>query len=129
MEGDVILLEQMSVYTQAAAIADKIWNIIIEWQYFEKKTIGDQLVRATDSIGANIAEGYGRFHYGDKIKFYYYARGSVFETQFWIKRSMKRKILDQDTGIQTLLTLKEINKQLNFLIKNSKIQQKKEKKD
>jgi four helix bundle protein len=39
----------------------------------------DQIRRASTSVGANIAEGFGRFHYKEKIKFYYNARGSICE--------------------------------------------------
>lgn len=71
MAGGATLLEQMDVYQKACLLADSVWDIVDAWKYFEKKTVGDQLVRSIDSIGANIAEGYGRYHYGEKLKFYY----------------------------------------------------------
>ncbi|MFC4210150.1 four helix bundle protein [Pedobacter lithocola] len=40
-----------------------MWNIVITWDYFSKDTIGKQLCRAANSISANIAEGYGRYHF------------------------------------------------------------------
>ena len=52
-------LEELQVYMLSMAIAEKIWTIVIEWDYFTKDTIGKQLVRAVDSIAANLSEGFG----------------------------------------------------------------------
>jgi len=45
----------------------------------EKYRLGDQILRAARSITANIAEGYGRFHYADNAKFISNSRGSAWE--------------------------------------------------
>jgi four helix bundle protein len=45
----------------------------------EKYNLADQLRRASTSILLNIAEGYGRYHYLDSLRFYYFARGSIME--------------------------------------------------
>jgi four helix bundle protein len=45
----------------------------------EKYNLADQLRRAATSILLNIAEGYGRYHYLDCLRFYYIARGSITE--------------------------------------------------
>ncbi len=55
-------LEDVRVYGLAESIADRIWDEVIGWEYFARDTIGKQLVRAADSISANIAESYGRYH-------------------------------------------------------------------
>ena len=57
------VLEKLEVYLLAEAFSDKIWNIVVAWDYFKKDTIGKQLARSADSISANIAEGYGRYFY------------------------------------------------------------------
>ena len=46
----------------------------------EKWNLNQQLRRSSNSIPANIAEGYGRFYYQDNIRFCYNARGSLEET-------------------------------------------------
>lgn len=54
--------------------------------------MGDQFIESTDSVGANIAEGYGRFHYLDKIKFFYNARGSLMEcNEHWVELLYERQ--------------------------------------
>jgi len=50
----------------ADQVSDLIWNEVIEWNNFNKETIGRQLVRAADSISANLSEAYGRFSYPDR---------------------------------------------------------------
>jgi four helix bundle protein len=118
----VTLLEKMHVYNLQNEITDEIWDKVSSWNFFAKDTIGKQLTRAFDSIGANIAEGYGRFHYGDKIKFYYYARGSSFESQYWIKRARKRGFFTQEESLKYLTHIIQINKELNSLIRSCKFQ-------
>jgi four helix bundle protein len=76
-------LTDIEVYLISEELANKIWGIVKYWHYFEKETLGKQLVRAADSISANIAEAYGRYHYKDRQKFGYYARGSFEETKSW----------------------------------------------
>ena len=47
----------------------------------EKWDLADQMRRSSKSVGANIAEGYGRFYYTDRVRFCYNARGSLSETE------------------------------------------------
>lgn len=56
-------LENLEVHNEAEIFSDEIWTIVQQWRHFEKDTIGKQIVRAADSISANIAEGYGRYFY------------------------------------------------------------------
>ena len=79
-------LEELPVLKIAEAIADEIWHEITQWGTFPRDVVGGQLARAVDSIGANIAESFGRFHYGEKINHLYYARGSLFESKYWLNR-------------------------------------------
>jgi four helix bundle protein len=68
-------LEELQVYQLSMEIGEKIWS------YFEKDTIGKQLVRAADSVAANLSEGFGRFHFKEAKNFSYYSRGSLYETK------------------------------------------------
>lgn len=62
-------LEDLEVYKVAMEIGDIVWQFVIKWEYFEKKTLGAQFVSAADSIAFNISEGYGRFHYKENKNF------------------------------------------------------------
>lgn len=54
-------LEELQVYQLSMELGEKIWEIVINWDYFLKDTLGKQLVRAADSVAANLSEGFGRF--------------------------------------------------------------------
>ncbi|MBI5778437.1 MAG: four helix bundle protein [Planctomycetes bacterium] len=109
-------IEDLRVYQIAEEIADKIWDICDKWNAFAKRTVGEQLVRAGDSIGANIAEGFGRYHYKENIKFLYYARGSLHEITFWLKRALKRKLITDKEYKEMDALCKNLHPQLNAYI-------------
>lgn len=88
--------EDLEVYQIAFKLSDLIWNIVILWNQFAKDTIGKQLVKASDSVGANIAEGSGRGSYSDNHRFLKISRGSLFETKHWLKRAEKRRLLNEN---------------------------------
>lgn len=86
-------LEDLRVLGMAEGIADSIWGQVVRWDEFARDTVGKQVVRAADSIGANTAEGFGRFNFGEKLQFLYYARGSLFETKYWLNRMLARNLM------------------------------------
>lgn|SRR5688572_8109694 len=89
--------EKLRVYQLAERLADRIWKIVIKWDYFAKTTVGQQIVDAADGVGANIAEGTGRASLQDNRRFVKIARGSLYETKHWLRRAYSRKLLtDQD---------------------------------
>ena len=88
--------EDLQVLQLAEKLADMIWDIIISWSYFEKDTLGKQIIRSVDSIGANIAEGAGRHNYQDNQRFVKIARGSLHETKYWLKRAYSRKLMTNE---------------------------------
>ena len=49
--------ENLRVYILSEELADAVWSIVIKWDRFACNTVGMQLTRAADSVGANIAEG------------------------------------------------------------------------
>jgi four helix bundle protein len=111
----VLKVEDLDVYQMAEELADKVWNICIEWDYFAKDTIGKQLVRAVDSISTNLAEGHGRYHFKDRLNFCYYARGSLEETKSWLSKAVRRNLIaDQETEINKIMEI--LPKKLNAYI-------------
>lgn len=113
-------LEKLETYQLARQLSRVAWLVYSNLDWQEKKVIGDQFLTATDSCGANIAEGYGRYHYLDKVKFYYNARASLIESLHWSKLLVERKIVtdkmlvDEYKKIYPILSLK-----LNSLIKTT----------
>ncbi len=70
-------LEELNVYQLAMDIGERVWAVVVKWDYFAKDTVGKQLVKSVDSIAANISKGYGRFHYKENKQFCYYSRGVI----------------------------------------------------
>nr|WP_199156947.1 four helix bundle protein [Pedobacter sp. ASV2] len=71
MEKNYLQLNQITAYTKSFHLSNLVWEITSNWDNFAKYSIGQQFVNAVDSISANIAEGFGRYHKKDKVKFYY----------------------------------------------------------
>ncbi|GMV76990.1 MAG: hypothetical protein AMXMBFR79_01260 [Chitinophagaceae bacterium] len=92
----MIKLDDLEVYKVALKIGDIVWNVVEKWNYFERDTLGKQIVRSADSIALNISEGYGRFHFAENRNFCYYSRGSAYETSTAIHKAYTRKLLSND---------------------------------
>lgn len=91
-----ILLKDLEVYQLARQLSKTSWEIYEKLDWQTKKIIGDQFITAIDSTGANIAEGYGRFHYLDKIRFFYNARASLIEAiDHWLELLYERKRINE----------------------------------
>ena len=87
--------ENLKVYQLAEQLADEIWEIVIKWDHLPRNTVGQQIVRSADGIGACIAEGSGRGTAQDNRRFIAIARGSLYETKHWLRRAFKRKLLNK----------------------------------
>jgi len=111
-------LEDLEVYNLAEVFGDEIWLLVIEWDYFLKDTVGKQLCRSADSIGANIAEGFGRYHFKENKNFCYFSRGSIIETKSWLKKSRTRNLIPEDKYLVLIEKLELIHIKLNAYIKS-----------
>ena len=110
-------LEDLEIYRIALDIGNAIWDITLKWEYYTKDTIGKQIVRSADSIAANIAESYGRYHYKDIKNFCYYARGSLYETRAWLTIANNRNLFDQKSFENLTSVLNSLAIKLNNYIR------------
>ena len=110
--------QKLDVYKLAKKLADEIWNIVIKWDALAKDTVGKQIIRSADSIGANIAEGDGRGSYQDHRRFIKIARGSLYETKHWLRRAYTRQLLTT-TQVEILKPIiDELSPRLNAYLKS-----------
>ena len=117
MKKSYLKLNDINSYKIAFNLSNYVWNIVIKWDYFAKKTVGDQFVRSVDSISANIAEGFGRYNKKDKIKFYRYSFGSLKESFDWNEKAKIRKLLKIEEYNYIFNELEKLPKELHALIK------------
>lgn len=54
-------LNDIDAYEIAFHLSNYVWNVVLKWDHFPRRTVGEQFVTAIDSISANIAEGFGRY--------------------------------------------------------------------
>lgn len=110
--------QDLKVYQLAEQLADEIWDVVATWNLFAKDTTGKQLVRSADSIGANIAEGTGRYNYQDNRRFVRIARGSLYETQHWLRRAVRRKLLAPEQASRLREIVKNLGPMLNAYLRS-----------
>jgi four helix bundle protein len=111
-------LEELNVYSLSMEMSERIWEIVLKWDYFQKDTLGKQLVRAADSIAANLSEGFGRYHYKENTNFCYYSRGSLYETKTWLTKAHNRKLIPDDSYESFNKEIDNIGIKLNNYIKS-----------
>jgi four helix bundle protein len=105
--------ENLRVYQLAEALEDAVWDMVALWGPLAKDTVGRQLIRAADSVGANIAEGSGRGRVLDNRRFVRVSRGSLYETKHWLRRAYKRKLLTSEQTDSLKHTIAELTRTLN----------------
>lgn len=105
--------EKLEVYRLSERLADAVWEIAAQWPTFDRDTVGRQIVRAADSVGANIAEGVGRGTHPDNRRFVRTARGSLHETQHWLRRAYRRGLLTKDQTARLKPLVDELAPRLN----------------
>jgi len=117
MKKKIESYEDLDIYQLAVEISDKIWAKVITWPSFPKNSLGYQIVKSSDSIGANIAEGFGRFHFAENRQFVRISRGSLYETRHWLQRAYKRGLLEEKEIKELFTLLNELAPRLNAYIR------------
>lgn len=110
--------ENLRVYQLAERLADQVWKVVCGWKRFPQDTVGKQLVRAADSVGANIAESVGRGTYKDNKRFVRTARGSLNETQHWLRRAYIRELLTSKQVAEIKPVVDELGPKLNAYLRS-----------
>ena len=121
MEGkkEYIKLEDLEVYKLSRELSRLGWEIYSKLNWQNRKTIGDQFIESIDSVGANIAASYGRFHYLDRSRFLYNSRGSLFESiNHWLGLLLERGIVSNDEFQELKLISDKLSLKLNNYIQS-----------
>ncbi len=111
-------LNELNVYKNSMVLAEEIYSIVSKWNYLDLDTVGKQLIRSSDSIAANISEGFGRYSFKENKLFCYYSRGSLFETTTWIEKAKGRNLISDEQYESLTEQLTTLGKMLNAYIKS-----------
>jgi len=111
---------ELDVYKLSEDLSDLIWYAFDQWSTKVQRTIGCQIIRSSDSIAANLAEGYGRYSPADRKKFYLYSRGSFEETKAWLRKLIRRKIISDEKVSNYTSIIDELGPKLNAFIRSTK---------
>src|SRR5215213_7509768 len=96
-------------WQRARALADELHSVVVRWPVFDRDSVGLQLIRSVDSVGANIAEAGGRWTAADKRHFLMIARGSLYETEHWLDTAQRRGLIDTDRTQQIASIARALN--------------------
>ncbi len=126
-------LENLTVWKKARVLRNMIFALTSTFPIEENYRLKDQIIRSSRSVSANIAEGFGRYHFKENIQFCRMARGSLFETIDHLYVALDRGYINQmtfdDVYNEINTCLKILNGYINFLIKASKKDSKVEEED
>jgi four helix bundle protein len=111
-------IEQTQVYRRASELSDIVYARARQWDSFGRDTVGKQLVRATDSVSANLVEGDGYGSDKEAMRFFRYARSSGREARHWLARAVARGLLSAEEGGSLRGELTEVVKMINGLIRH-----------
>jgi four helix bundle protein len=112
-------LESLVVWQKSVDFAVDICQAIVPmFPPEEKWALSSQLRRAVQSVPANIAEGYGRYHFQETIHFSYIARGSMAETKTYIVLAHRLGYIGDAIYQDCLSRLTELGKMLHGFIKH-----------
>ena len=109
-------LNDIEAFRISFHLSNYVWDVVVKWSNFSQRTVGEQFVRAVDSISANVAEGFGRYGKKDKIKFYRYSQGSLSESLNWNEKSKLRKLVSVEEYKYIFGELQKLPKAINSLI-------------
>lgn len=111
---------ELEVWRRARRLVITIHNLSIQFPDSERFSLTQQINRAAISVPSNIAEGSGRFHSNDKIRFMYIARGSLFEMETQLYLALDLGYLTEETLTNVQEEITSVKKLLNGFINHLK---------
>ncbi len=109
--------EKLEIWQLSFKLSVSVYKLTSKFPKNEQFSLTDQIKRSVTSVGANIAESSGRYHYKDKINFLYHARGSLLETKSHLMMAQELFNLDKNSIEPLLQEINVIAIKLNNFIK------------
>ena len=109
-------IEETDFFKRYVSVANDVWSLAMSWRPFPQDTVGRQMCKALDSVGANLVEGDGRYGDADSLHYFTIARGSAREGRYWLSRALDRKLISQGDFDRLYNELDHATRALNNLI-------------
>jgi len=111
-------IEKTDLFRHFDDLSDADWDNTVNWTGFAQDVLGQPLLWAQDSVGANLVEGDGRYSDGEAIQFLINARGSARESRYWLRKVKKRGPINApqiDEKVENVeLGLRMLNSLINY---------------
>ena len=107
----------LEVWQKCKGLRENIWELCNQFPKEEKYRLSDQMIRASRSSTACIAEGYGRFHFQENIQFCRQARGSLYELIDHVDVALNCNYIERDFSENLSDQIKTAIRILNGYIK------------
>lgn len=111
-------LEDLKLYQECLDFEQKIWDIVNQWEGFNKDAVGKSFLQSADAISGNIAAGYGRYNFKDKKHYCYISRGYLLKTKGWLIKSKERELITAEQSEELLEFIEKIHRMLNAYIRS-----------
>lgn len=111
-------LEDLKLYQECLDFEQKVWDIVNQWEGFNKDTVGKPFLQSADAISGNIASGYGRYNFKDKKHYCYISRGYLLKTKGWLIKSKDRELIGAEESEELLEFVEKIHRMLNAYIRS-----------
>lgn len=112
--------EDLKIWQEARLLRNDVFQLVSQFPSNEKFRLADQLIRCTRSVTANIAEGYGRYHYQEFIQFCRHSRGSLEETKDHLICAVDCKYIDEATFQLYRVRIDALNRMINAFVNHLK---------
>jgi four helix bundle protein len=107
---------ELKVWQEGKELTVAIYRLTEAFPRKEMFSLTDQLRRAANSVCANIAEGFNRFHIKDKIRFYYNSRGSISECKSHLLIAVELNYLSKEQSDELIERFNSVCRLLNNMI-------------
>lgn len=111
-------LEDLKLYQECLNFEAEIWEIVNQWEGFNKDTVGKYFVQSSDAISGNIAAGYGRYNFNDKKYYCYVSRGHLLKTKGWLLKCKERNLIPDEKVEELIAFSEKIHRMLNAYIRS-----------
>jgi four helix bundle protein len=111
--GEIKTFRDLIVWQKAHEMDLRVIELVMSFPREQPfRVIGDQLLRSSTSISANIAEGHGSYRGKEYGRFLSYALRSTYETENWLLKLQDSRVLRPRVNVESLKSITDLNTEI-----------------